>query len=130
MDGINFEVLEHIIYRDKKGRLFRTLIGLISDSGSIPTIFQNIISSRGKLLRGFVLHDGLYKDMIEIQLPDGTWVKYTADENESNSLLLEVSESLGGSELECHTIHGMLQLFGWKAFSDDRKKLINPVSQE
>lgn len=127
-DGINAEMLEHVVYVDKKGRTFRTEIGLITDFGSIPQAFRNIIDNRGKLIRPFVFHDGLYQDKIEMLQIDGiTWRKYTASEEESNGLLLESGESLGASELELHTIYGMLELCGWKAFSEDRKKLVTLV---
>ena len=122
-DGVRAEMLESVIYVDKRGRQMRTEIGLITDFGSIPDAFRNLIDNRGKLIRSFVLHDGLYQDKIEILQPDGTWTKYTADEMESNQLLFESGESVGASELELHTIKLMLDIFGWKAFNEDRKQL-------
>lgn len=121
-DGINAEMLEHVVYLDKRGRTLRTMISLITDYGSIPQAFRNLIDNRGKLIRAFVFHDGLYQDKIEMLQSDGiTWAKYTATESESNDLLLESGETLGASEIELHTIYGMLTIFGWKAFSDDRR---------
>ena len=118
-DGINFNLDEPLVFFSSKWGWLRT--ETTSDGLSVPQIFWNIIPPVGKLLWSGILHDGCYRNNTEQLQADGTWCKVTFGESDSNGLLEEAARSLGGNDVEVSTIYHILQWFGFRAFSDDRK---------
>lgn len=59
-DGVRWTVQhEFVIHDDMLGRLVIPA-GFVTDLGSIPKIFQNVISPEGRPLRAFLGHDWFY----------------------------------------------------------------------
>lgn len=120
--GINFTLLEPLVYQMKSGKTIRATTGTVTDGVSIPRFARNIIERVGSLFYAGIIHDSAYKDTLEVLDADGGWSKFTMNEDQADDLIQEAAQSLGASELESVTIHDALHLFGWRAFNDDRKR--------
>jgi len=138
-DGRNFKLLTWLIYRDSKGRHFRTITD--TDGGSTPPWLWPLIPPFGKKdWKAFVLHDGCYRNEIEINgfnwnedwlvnwelrratCTTPTWRKWTPSESESNWLLDDALKAQGYNRLKRLGVKLALCVFGWRAFDDDRKR--------
>lgn len=122
LDGIHFDPLERLIYVAASGRTFSSIVGgFTSDGGSIPRPLWTLLPPTGKFLFGYVIHDAAFQDKLEELQSDGSWKGITLNEHDSNELLKECMQSLGGNIAEVEAVHVALEEFGWRAFSEDRK---------
>jgi hypothetical protein len=117
--GIDFDLQEYLYFNSEKLGQLRT--NTSSDGISAPRITSNIIQRFGPYVASGILHDGGFRNALEVALVDGTWAKLVLDEADCNALIDEALKSEGCSWLEREIIYNALQLFGWKAFDDDRK---------
>jgi len=74
-----------------------------------PKIFWNILPPSGKYTRAAVLHDYLYKT--------GLFTKQEAD-----LLFKEAMESMGVSEWRVYSMYYGVEVFGFKAWNNHRRK--------
>jgi hypothetical protein len=84
--------------------------GFVTDLGSIPKIFQNIISPEGRPLRAYLGHDYLY-----------AMQEFTRAE--SDACLLRMMKSLNVGLIERWIIYIAVRFGGWIAWNEDAKKL-------
>lgn len=109
-DGIHWTVaMEFAIDDDILGRL-SIPNGFVTDLGSIPKIFQNIISPEGKPLRAYLGHDWLYA----VQ----KWTR-----KQSDDCLMRMMYALDVPLIERWTIYLAVRAFGGSAWSEDKRKL-------
>lgn len=102
-DGIHWTLVEPFDYwTGEAGNRIQITVpaGFLTDFGSIPQIFQNIVSSIGKPTKAFVLHDWLYHTQ-------------QFSRERSDQILFEAMGLLGVSELEKLTIYEAVRLGGW-----------------
>lgn len=126
-DGLNWRLLEPLIYKAKDGRLIRTSVGTLTDGLSTPREVWNVISPVDYWMCA-VLHDAAFKDTIELYAAGyGDWNHYTLDEDEANALLDEALESRGCGLIERTAIYDALKAFGKFAFNDDRAGTPKPT---
>lgn len=129
--GINFQLQEYLYFNSDEFGSLRTKTN--SDGISVPRVFENAIERFGSYVASGILHDGAFRGCLEQEQQDGSWTPFmTADLNDgrANHLIEEALKSEGCSWLERETIYAMLQLFGWKAFDDDRKADNQPTRED
>lgn len=123
--GIDFQPQEYLYFGSEKFGYLRTLTDSDGISGGILPHFGPYIASG-------IMHDGAFRGRLEQQQADGTWMviglKDTNDGN-ANALIEECLKAEGCSWLERTIIYYTLQLFGWKAFDDDRHDLSSKPSE-
>lgn len=99
--------------------------GLVTDGGSIPKMFQNMISPWGPGLRGFIIHDALYKFQ---------WFS----KDDSDRCLWRALNDIGEVGLEANMIYDAVKLGGWDAWNFNKlqiekfgvPKIIPPVEED
>lgn len=84
-------------------------IGFLTDLGSVPQLFWNVIPPIGKPLRAYVLHDWLYWRQL-----------YTR--SKSDSVLMEAMGVAGVSIFKRWVIYGMVRSWGWIAWKNNAAK--------
>lgn len=109
-DGVNALLLSPLSYKDDELGLIVANAGLITDGGSIPKLFQNIISPWGVGLRGFVLHDAMYKFQ---------W--FTKDQ--SDRALWRMLKDIGECEIEASIIYDAVNKGGWDAWNFNKLQI-------
>jgi Protein of unknown function (DUF1353) len=113
--------------------LFGALRAMTETDGiSDPKILQPMLERFGPYVASGFIHDGAFRGKLEQQQPDGSWAPFMlADMNDgrANQLIEEALKSEGCSWLERTLIYHALEMFGWKAFDDDRADLGNKPSQ-
>ena len=120
--GVDFDLQEYLYFNSDLFGKLRTKTS--SDGISAPRLIENIIQRFGPYVASGIIHDGAFRMKLEQQQPDGTWIPFMADDKDdgrANALIDEALKSEGCSWLEREIIYNALQLFGWKAFDDDRK---------
>lgn len=121
-DGVNWLLLEDFQYSmdDENGKeVIVVTKGLMTDFGSIPKIFQNIISPIGKPTRAFILHDALY------QRQDYTRSK-------SDRILLDAMWCLGVNYFTRWSIYWAVRIGGglaWRQHAKENYERGNPVTR-
>lgn len=119
-DGRNCDLLEWLYYTDSYGRMIRTQTR--TDGGSTPWWLWWLIPPFGKRYwLSFVLHDGCFRDCLEIWL-DGDWKKWSPTEAESNWLIRDALRSQRANSFKRAAIYIALQWCGWRAFDEDRRR--------
>lgn len=124
--GVNFQLLEYLYFNSQEFGQLRTLT--TSDGISVPRAIENIIERFGPYVASGIVHDGAFREKLEQLQPNGTWIPFmVTDTNDgrANRLIEEALKSEGCSWLERTIIYHTLQLFGWKAFDDDRDAINN-----
>jgi len=120
-DGRNFHLLEFLEYTDSRGRRYRTATS--TDGGSTPWCLWWLIPPFGKKdWFSFILHDGCYRNSIEIW-NFGRWIKWTPNEAVSNWLLRDAMRSQHYSPFRRAGVYIALKYFGWRAFDEDRRMM-------
>lgn len=84
--------------------------GFISDLGSIPRIFWNIIPPEGPATAGYLIHDWLY-------------AKQFCSRYDADNCLLRLMTLLGIGYFVRYAVYWNLRAFGWKAWADDANKM-------
>lgn len=59
-DGENWKLIFPLRYQDDSLGLIVVPPGFVTDGGSVPPLFRNIVSPTGKGFRAFIIHDWLY----------------------------------------------------------------------
>lgn len=128
--GINFDLLEYLYFQSKQFGSLRTKTSSDGISGGIIPHFGPYVASG-------ILHDGAFRidevtkiAKLEQLIVDGTWFPLLLDEGDCNALIDEALRSEGCSWLERQIIYNALQLFGWKAFDDDRHSTNQPTPND
>jgi hypothetical protein len=98
-----------------------------SDGISDPKWLQVFLEKFGKYLLSGIIHDGGYKNKLEQLQEDGSWAPITLTEQQCNWLVDECMKSQGASWITRELVYDALQLFGWKAFDDDRLTAAPPT---
>ncbi len=119
VSGVNFDLQEYLYFDSKLFGNLRTKTS--SDGISAPQAVQNIIQRFGPYVASGIMHDGGFRNRLEVQSMDGTWEPLVLDESQCNALIDECLRSEKCSWLEREIIYHMLGLFGWVAFESDRK---------
>jgi len=117
--GINFDLQEYLYFASELFGKLRTKTS--SDGISAPQAVQNIIQRFGPYIASGIMHDGGFRNRLEVQSADGSWGQLVLDESQCNALIDECLRSEKCSWLEREIIYHMLGLFGWIAFEKDRK---------
>lgn len=101
-DGIHWRVDSPFDYDvgEVGGEKIQVPVGFLTDLGSVPQLFWNIIPPIGKPLRGYVLHDFLYATQL-----------YTR--SKSDEILLEAMGVAGVSFIKRWTIYLGVRAGGW-----------------
>lgn len=63
LDNGNFKLVDDFVFYLNDSRRFKIEKGFVTDFGSIPLIFQSIVSPVGKATKAYVLHDYLLSEM-------------------------------------------------------------------
>lgn len=85
--------------------------GFKTDGGTIPKIFQNIISPLGVYLLAFLIHDALY-------------AAECCTRAEADWILLELCEWLGAWWIRRNEIYAAVRAWGWLVWKKHSKKSI------
>lgn len=109
-DGIHWTLATDYVIVDDVLGILRISKGFVTDLGSIPKIFQNIISPEGQPLRAYLGHDYLYATQ-----------KFTR--YESDNCLLRMMEALDVGLIERWTIYLGVRAGGWNSWNEDMKKV-------
>ena len=120
-DGRNVVLLEDLVYVAKNGIQYLLPTGSQSDGASTPKAIWNIIPPFGTYWKGTVLHDGAYRNVLQVLNSDGTWALATLARDQSDDLLLEAMESLNVELLLREAIYEGVHLGGEIPFDDDRR---------
>lgn len=80
----------------------------ITDLGSIPRIFWNLVPPEGPATDGYVIHDWLYAKQ--------PCTRYQAD-----NVLLNLMRDLGVGWLSRNAVYAALRCGGWAAWNSDAK---------
>lgn len=110
-DGINWKVCTPFDYEVGdvgSGDKIRVPEGFMTDLGSVPQIFWNLIPPIGKPLRGYVLHDWLY-------------AKQDRSRAKCDGVLLEAMEVAGVFLAKRWTIYLGVRAGGWLAWREHIK---------
>lgn len=107
-DGFHYKLLRPFTVDDDVLRRLTAPAGMITDLGSIPRIFWNIVPPNGKPTDAYVIHDYLYATQ-----------RFTRAE--SDACLLRMMTSLGVSWIERWTIYTAVRMGGWIAWNNDTK---------
>ena len=111
-DGIYWRVnatFEYHVGDAKSQEKIEVPIGFLTDLGSVPRLFWNIIPPIGKPLRAYVLHDFLYATQI-----------YTR--SKSDEILMEAMGVAGVSFFERWAIFLGVRSDGWKAWKEHARE--------
>jgi hypothetical protein len=108
-DGFHYKLLRE--FRVIDGVLGKVVVPVhfITDLGSIPRIFWNIIPPNGKPTDAYVIHDYLY-------------AKQNFPRVEADICLLRMMESLDVSWFQRWIVYLAVRLGGWIAWKEDREK--------
>lgn len=129
--GDDLTMQEYLYYNSDIFGKLRTMTE--SDGISDPKILQPFLQKFGPYVASGFIHDGAFKGKLEQQQPDGTWIPFMLDDmndGRANQLIEEALKSEGCSWLERTIIYHMLQMFGWKAWDDDRMAIGNKPTTE
>jgi hypothetical protein len=108
-DGFHYKLLRDFSVRDEFLGLLIAPAGFVTDLGSIPKIFWNIIPPNGKPSDAYVIHDLLYSEQ-----------KFTRAQ--CDSCLLRMMLCLGVSWYERYAIFLAVRAGGWAAWAEDAKR--------
>jgi len=104
-NGKRIYILEHYFRFISSKGVIKAPKGFSSDLGSVPRLFQNIISKDGLALKIFIIHDFLYSDLNK---------NYTR--LESDQILMEGMIILGVNWFTRQAIYRSVRLMGWKFY--------------
>ena len=107
--GYTWSLLKVFAVKDDILGLVIAPMGFVTDLGSIPKLFWNIIPPNGKPTDAYVIHDYLY-------------AKQNFTRAQSDACLLRMMESLTVSWIERWTIYVAVRFGGWHAWASDAKK--------
>jgi hypothetical protein len=110
-DGINWKVIDPFDYDigEVGGEKIEVPSGFLTDLGSVPQIFWNLIPPIGKPLRAYVLHDWLYFRQL-----------YTR--SKSDWVLFEAMGVAGVNFFKRWTIYLAVRSGGWVAWNKNKDK--------
>jgi hypothetical protein len=110
-DGVMWKVVTPFEYDIGKvgGEKIEVVAGFLTDLGSVPQIFWNLIPPIGKPLRAYVLHDWLY-------------AKQLFSRAKSDSVLLEAMGVCGVSWFKRWAIYSAVRVGGWLAWRSHQKQ--------
>lgn len=95
---------------------------LLLGAGALVAMAGLYLTPYGRWWWCYIFHDGLFQGKVEYWNPIiGRWVKFKPDEAKSNELLFEAMEFQRGPMILICTVWFMLNLFGWRAFDEDRQ---------
>lgn len=120
-DGIHWELatpFQYDVGSLGSGEKILVPAGFVTDFGSVPQLFWNIVSPIGKATGAFVLHDFLYATQERTRLV-------------SDAILLEALEVLEVNWFQRTLIYNGVRLGGFVAWAQNKKKLkvvLKPVS--
>ena len=123
-DGRNFVLTEHIEYTSLSGVIYRLPQGAPSDGASTPEALWALplcLTPFGKYWPAAYAHDCAYQDTLQIATPTG-FIKASLTKEKCDSLLLEIMERLEVNQIIAHAIYQGVNVGGFIAFNDDRKK--------
>ena len=106
-----YVVLENVKYRNAMMELAIPK-GMLTDLGSIPTLFTNLISPDGRGFRAFLAHDAIYRRQ-EV-------ARVIAD-----ALLLSILREDGVNRIQAYVIYYAVRIFGERAWEENRKRLFD-----
>ena len=118
-DGIMWELAEDwtIEFKNKRVHLILTIRkGFRTDGGSIPKLFQNIISPLGVYLVAFLVHDALYATEY---LP----------RSEADWILLEILQELGATWWRRNEVWSAVRIGGGFVWEDHTPETIAAARQ-
>jgi len=84
-------------------------VDFITDLGSIPRIFWNLIPPEGPATDGYVIHDWLYSSQ-------------TTTREQADQCLLRLMQKFGVGIVSRTLVYAALRSLGWIAWNSDRKK--------
>lgn len=120
-DGRNCTLLEPLTFVRKDGSMIRIRAGATTDGASTPPELWVVEPPFGKRWFSYIIHDGAYRNTLELLRADHTWIPITLNEEQANELLRECMESQGSTFEEREAFFLALNEFGEKAFEEDRK---------
>lgn len=119
-DGLNWTLLKCLEYTANSGRRIRVKAGATTDGPSIPKAAWSLMAPTGKKWPAGVLHDGGYRNQLEMLDKEGEWKPITLPKDVVDDLIREALLNNGVSEPEATVIYEAVHLFGGKAFAEDR----------
>ncbi len=85
-------------------------VGFVTDFGSVPRIFWNLIDPYGKPAKAYIVHDFLYR----VGHPKPPKNRFTRAQ--SDAILRDAMRVLGVSALERYVVWLGVRLGGWRSF--------------
>jgi hypothetical protein len=122
-DGLNFYLLVDVIYVAQNGTIIKIPAGTYSNGASSPREVWPAIPPFGIYWRAAFLHDGAYDNMLQAQMPDGTFAKFTLVKEQCDALLREAMLSLGVTESQAQLIFVAVDRFGQVYFDESRRQI-------
>lgn len=108
-DGVHWDLDKPFVaWDDDLGRI-EVPLEFVTDLGSIPKIFQNVISPEGRPLRAYLIHDYLYATQ--------RFTRAKAD-----ACLMRMMAALRVPWYERWTIYLAVRAGGWSAWNSDAKE--------
>lgn len=120
-DGRNVTLMEDVELRSDTGAVYRVPIGSESDGASTPPEIWVKLPPFGDYWLAGVVHDAAYRGTLQRQLENGYWAPAMLNKDQADLLLLDCMSALGVAQGTKEAIYDGVRLFGWKAFSEDRK---------
>ena len=110
LDGFHWKLLHDFEVEDEVLGKIIAPVDFITDLGSIPRIFWNIIPPNGKPTYAYVIHDYLYATQ-------------KTTRKQADDCLFRMMDSLGASTIENWTVWSAVRIGGWTAWNLDGKKI-------
>lgn len=111
LDAKNWKVQQAFVYIYNEDGVYREILipkGFVTDYGSIPQIFQNIIPKNDAMSGAYVVHDLVYaSEMFSRKLCD--------------DILLMAFQELGASWLKRNTVYSAVRTCGWNVWRNHNR---------
>ncbi len=105
---------------------FSSWFNLLAVFGIVTCLAGLYLMSYAEWWWSYILHDAAYQDNLERWSDQKqVWVKSTLTEHESNNLLYDAMSTQKALFWEYFVVWFALELCGWRAFDEDRKRAAN-----
>lgn len=117
LNGKEWKVQQPFVYIYNEDGIYEEILvpkGFITDYGSIPQIFQNIIPKDDEMSGAYVVHDLIYaSELFSRKICD--------------DILLKAFQELGAGWLKRNTVYSAVRTCGWNVWRKHDKEKVNKV---
>ncbi len=113
----SWNLLDHLVFESRDGRLFRAPLGSKTDYFSIPGLFRGILFRARKYAESAVMHDSAYRGTLEEKV-NGRWVKAIVTRKYSDEYLLkDPMKYLDAPKTLIYSVYSGVRIGGWRSFN-------------